>query len=763
MRRTNVFPRLVALAISYTMLASVLLMPAHVIAATDFVWRPGTRQVSAPLQAPRITTVTTEFTLANLAAFEATFSISFPDLPAGWSARSTPGNTVVIPANSEFQNIPIRVDIPITATAGRRTITIRATRTSGTDRPTADAFLEVILNPLVPAPAPDPACPELRDPGNDFDGAALIRVDREEGHGICSTGDEDWFKFGAIEGKYYTIDIPQQDLGLDLLLELYDENERLLDSNDDFPRDTGVLTDTRPMIQSFRAARNGYYYVRVRDTLGIGGDNLSYRIVIRGESYGQDPVTIPPVSTICNDQYEQDGLPELARTIFPNDRQRGHVICPAGDADWVKFFALAGYTYYVYTDSKPYAGEGNDEVQPGADTLLFLFARDGVTLIDSNNNIAGGTTLDSAVRFTATADGIYFAQVKNVGDIGNMFIRYDIILKACPPEQPGCAPKDLPVAPPPAAPAPAALPPVDQQAAVPPPAPVSPPPFLDAEVPSSADQTALLDPQARTASFADANPAFEKLWQYSDLPILMQRVARGWVWGPAIRLVRTEAYVQATDGLRQVLYFDKGRMELTNPAADPASRGFITSGLLAVEMVTGRMQVGDNEFTQRDPAAIPVAGDTTSQSGPTYASFAGLIGPAADQTGQLPDQALDRSGKLSAYAGPTRTETRLAHFTSGHNIPSVFWEYLNSRGTVYQAERYQQGQLLDWATQAGNPISEAYWARVTVGGVERDVLIQIFERRVLTYTPDDPAGWRVQMGNIGRHYYLWRYGEELPS
>jgi hypothetical protein len=59
----------------------------------------------------------------------------------------------------------------------------------------------------------------------------------------------------------------------------------------------------------------------------------------------------------------------------------------------------------------------------------------------------------------------------------------------------------------------------------------------------------------------------------------------------------------------------------------------------------------------------------------------------------------------------------------------------------------------------GLPVTEAYWARIDVGGVEHLVLIQAFERRVLTYTPDNPAGWRVEAGNVGLHYYSWRYGK----
>jgi hypothetical protein len=60
----------------------------------------------------------------------------------------------------------------------------------------------------------------------------------------------------------------------------------------------------------------------------------------------------------------------------------------------------------------------------------------------------------------------------------------------------------------------------------------------------------------------------------------------------------------------------------------------------------------------------------------------------------------------------------------------------------------------------GYPISEPYWARAKVGGVEQDVLVQAFQRRVLTYTPSNPSGWQVEMGNVGRHYYQWRYGRQ---
>ena len=36
-------------------------------------------------------------------------------------------------------------------------------------------------------------------------------------------------------------------------------------------------------------------------------------------------------------------------------------------------------------------------------------------------------------------------------------------------------------------------------------------------------------------------------------------------------------------------------------------------------------------------------------------------------------------------------------------------------------------------------------------------MIQAFERRVLTYVPTNVPGFQVEMGNIGLHYYDWRY------
>lgn len=762
--------------------------------AANFFWTPGTTSVNVVPGGP--TVFVTAFSLRNETGATATFDITLLNVPSGWSAQVSPSQMTL--ADGASRSVTILLAVPSGESPGQRVITLRATRTGIAPPPTNDAFLQV--NVIIPTATPTPATPtatvgpsptpppvclngrERDDPGNDMGSARLILVDVTEGHGICVIGDEDWFKFGAIGGKVYTIDVPEMANGLDLSIDLYDEQGNRLTSNDDFfNRTPPDPSDIRPRIQSWTAPRDGIYFFRIRDTLNLGGGDRTYSVVVISESYGPTPITIPE---ICRDLYEEDGLPEEATLITSNEVQPAHVLCPAGDADWVRFFGKAGKTYYLYTDTRPYRNNPdiNQQTEAGADTVLYLADRDGVSIIDFNDDLAGGGSLDSEIRFTPTVDGFYYAQVKNVGDIGNQFIRYDLVLKLCVPGQ-ECGRS-----------------PITQVAPTAPPAGTSTPTpteisFLDetseAELTAEAqteialDQTDTAEALTETAGGAPfsqstlkpgpmvngplkgfADPAFERVWQRTDRPVAEQRATRGWIWGPRGLMARTEGYLQAVSGLRQVQYFDKARMEVNNPTGDRNSKWFVTTGLLVVELISGRTQIGDQEFVQHAPADIPIAGDPDDPNAPTYASFANVVGQAAgDRSGQLVAETIDRAGQVGSYGGPQRPETRLVHFVAetGHNIPQVFWDFLNSNGIIYEGGRYRNGALVDWVFTMGYPISEPYWTRIRVGGVERDVLVQAFQRRVLTYTPDNPRGWQVEMGNVGRHYYLWRYGEELPS
>ena len=67
-------------------------------------------------------------------------------------------------------------------------------------------------------------------------------------------------------------------------------------------------------------------------------------------------------------------------------------------------------------------------------------------------------------------------------------------------------------------------------------------------------------------------------------------VARGWLWGPAA-LARTAEWSPGSPGnVRAAVYFDKARLEITDPDASP-SPWFVTGGLLITELLSGELQL----------------------------------------------------------------------------------------------------------------------------------------------------------------------------
>jgi len=46
--------------------------------------------------------------------------------------------------------------------------------------------------------------------------------------------------------------------------------------------------------------------------------------------------------------------------------------------------------------------------------------------------------------------------------------------------------------------------------------------------------------------------------------------------------------------VRFVRYYDKARMELPQPEADPTASWYVTNGLLVAELVRGQVQLGDD-------------------------------------------------------------------------------------------------------------------------------------------------------------------------
>ena len=407
--------------------------------------------------------VAVSFTLTNNSGQQLTVNASFGGVPPGFSVTQQSSVGIAAGSSSDFAILvasqsagqapgsygPVSVTftaVPsggssITASAAINITITGATFTptpSPTRTPTATATPTIQVTPSL-TPTRGPVCEDGFESDGKPANARTIDVNTSQERAICPVGDEDWLSFGAIGGKVYTIDISNQAPGIDLSLELLDARMSQIAFNDDFfLRDPANPNpgDTRPRIM-IRMPADGRYFIRVRDTAGRGGIEYRYVIALIDGSYGPTPA---PVSQVCLDTFEPDGLPEQARLITSNVIQENRSLCPTGDADWVTFFAKKGKRYLIYTDTRRYRGRNavNGETQAGADTVLVLADRDGVNLLDVNDDIPGEPTLDSLIAFTPEVDGFYFVQVKNIGEIGNQFIRYDLVLLLCLPGQTDC-------------------------------------------------------------------------------------------------------------------------------------------------------------------------------------------------------------------------------------------------------------------------------------------------------------------------------------
>lgn len=379
------------------------------------------------------------------------FDLRVDNLPSGWTVDFSPSASFELVQN-QSQGVTVRINVPANATVGTSaSLNLVARRRSNNADTTAFITVNVASaptptnTPVGPTATRGPVCRDGFEDDNNPASARTLDINTAQEHTICPTGDEDWLVFGGIAGKVYTIDVSRMDAGIDLTLELFDpELNSIAFNNDFFNRDPANPNpgDTRPRI-TIRIPTDGRYFVRVRDAAGRGGTNYFYVIALLDESYGPTPTT---VASVCQDLFEPDGLPEQARLITSNEIQEDRRLCPTGDADWVTFFGKTGKRYIIYTDTRRYRGriEVNRDTQAGADTVMVLTDRDGVSILDFNDDIPGGESLDSQIEFIPEVDGFYFAQVKNTGDIGNQFIRYDLVLLLCTPGQTDCGRASVP-------------------------------------------------------------------------------------------------------------------------------------------------------------------------------------------------------------------------------------------------------------------------------------------------------------------------------
>lgn len=231
--------------------------------------------------------------------------------------------------------------------------------------------------------------------------------------------------------------------------------------------------------------------------------------------------------------------------------------------------------------------------------------------------------------------------------------------------------------------------------------------------------------QAVLAAPEIGNLPFQRVWMLQDWVVANQGANRSWTWGPTpISAVVREPYAESPGGMREVQYFPKSRMEITFPDA-PISAWYVTNGLLPIELMTGRVQAGDFQRLNF-PATMLLTPDRGT------ATFEEYVNDPA---------------------------TYVIAEQNNYGVIRAFMEFMNQRGPVTDGGMVYEAQVYDPLFVFGLPVTQPFWVKTRVGGVERYVLFQVYERRVLTYNPANPDPWKVEMGNVGQHYYDWRYGE----
>ncbi len=194
------------------------------------------------------------------------------------------------------------------------------------------------------------------------------------------------------------------------------------------------------------------------------------------------------------------------------------------------------------------------------------------------------------------------------------------------------------------------------------------------------------------------------------------------------RLLGTAISLQIETGGHASQYFEKGRLE-DHSGESPDPNWQLMYGLL-VDELHGRL------------ASLPVGGDRSSLD---YAGLHTLADPA--QRVAPPPEYAGR-GTMTVDDDGTTFVPFSADLSGapGHLVRGRFWDYIN------RPDLFPGG----WLHDVGLPITEAVPVQVTKllpdGPVQRTIVVQAFQRTILTDDPENPPDWQVERANVGTDY-----------
>ena len=299
-----------------------------------------------------------------------TASLPTPDVPATVEAgiRGTREAETAIDATVEA-----KVAATLTTSAPSPTPMLTATpRPTNTPWPTATPYPTPTPEPTL---TPRPTSPagsltdggdateqlERDDHGNSEKDPTDIRVGTDVRGTLDYDDDIDYFRFQAEQGEFYQIDVALGTLD-DSIVNLYDADGSLLDSNDD----DGGTSASRLY---WKAPSNGVYYVAVTGFYGVGTYTLTVSL-----------------SDLVDDHTNSE---ERATEIRVGEGVRG-AVGSRDDIDYFHFKALRGQIYRIYV------ARGTLD-----DSAVYLHDTDGSFL---------GYSVDRGGPF---ADGLYWEAPSN--------------------------------------------------------------------------------------------------------------------------------------------------------------------------------------------------------------------------------------------------------------------------------------------------------------------------------------------------------------
>lgn len=250
-------------------------------------------------------------------------------------------------------------------------------------------------------------------------------------------------------------------------------------------------------------------------------------------------------------------------------------------------------------------------------------------------------------------------------------------------------------------------------------------------------------PIRHTESPSFATPAFQSAW-VSEASAATRSVD---LWGSEPLAWRVEPYFGARNDRRVVQYFERGRMESESGSSE------VTLGKLAEELTTGEIDLGIGTSLERQPPEISIDSGEVVEDVPTYLTLNRFVHQSAEDRSRSGERVTDwvNNGGLVKRSS-TPELRRFAGYVeeTGHNLPDVTVE-------LFQRPEFQGGR---WVDSFGYPITEPFWAEYRRKDGMLPSLIQVFERRILVYTPGMDEGNAFTIASSGRHYSLWRYGTE---